>query len=124
LLTLTWLGKSDTGLIQNSKQIDFYNKEFKLLVLNPTKEKIQGQIKFGIRGGKCTPSQGLKITDQDNKVIFEKSFEKFTQQVEINLSIEPREQQEFTFSLSSSDCTIEWFSDALISIRNERFVLN
>ena len=124
LLTLTWLGKADTGLIQNSKQIDFYNKEFELLVLNPTKEKIEGQIKFGIRGGKCTPYQSLKITDQNNEVIFNKSFEKFTQQVEIDLSIEPREQQKYTFSLSSSDCTIEWFSDALISVRNERFILN
>jgi len=44
LLTLTWLGKADTGIIQNSKQIDFYNKQFKLLVLNPTKENIDGQI--------------------------------------------------------------------------------
>jgi hypothetical protein len=124
LLTLTWLGKADTGLIQNSKQIDFYDREFKLYVLNPTKEKIEGQIKFGIRGGKCDPSQNLTITDQDNDVLFDKQFEKFTQQVEIDLSIKPLEQQEFKFNLSSSSCSIEWFSDALISIRNERFILN
>jgi len=124
LLTLTWLGKADTGLIQNSKQIDFYDREFKLYVLNPTKEKIEGQIKFGIRGGKCDPSQTLTITDQDNDILFDKQFEKFTQQVEIDLSIKPLEQQEFKFNLSSGSCSIEWFSDALISIRNERFILN
>jgi hypothetical protein len=124
LLTLTWLGKADTGLIQNSKQIDFYDKKFKLYVLNPTKEEIIGQIKFGIRGGKCDPFQKLTITDQNNNVLFDKQFEKFTQQVEIDLSIKPREQQEFEFNLSSSSCSIEWYSDALISVRNERFILN
>jgi hypothetical protein len=124
LLTLTWKGKAEAGLVQGSKQIDFSGKKFELYALNPTKEKINGDIKFGVRGSKCDPAQKLTIRDSNNNLIFQNDLSKTTQQISLKLALEPRAQSNFTFELSSSKCSIEWYSDALISVRNERFILN
>ena len=124
LLTLTWKGKAESGLVQGSKQIDFSGKKFELYALNPTKEKINGDIKFGVRGSKCDPVQELTIRDSNNILIFQNDISKTTQQISLKLALEPRAQSKFTFELSSSKCNIEWYSDALISVRNERFILN
>jgi hypothetical protein len=124
LLTLTWKGKAEAGLVQGSKQIDFSGKKFELYALNPTKEKINGDIKFGVRGSKCDPSQELTIRDSNNNLIFQNDLSKTTQQISLKLALEPRAQSNFIFELSSSKCSIEWYSDALISVRNERFTLN
>jgi hypothetical protein len=124
LVTLNWKGKAELGVVQGSKQIDFYDKSFNLYALNPTKYNVKGQINFGVRGSKCSPTQQLMIKNSKNEIIFKKSISKNTQQVSIDLDLGPRQQSNYNFGLSSSKCTIEWFSDALISIRNERFVLN
>lgn len=124
LVTLTWKGKADSGTIQGSKQIDFYQKDFDLYALNPTQAKVIGKIKFGVRSGNCSPNQTLTIYDSNNNIIQTEKLSNVTKQFEIKLNLDSRKQTNFKFKLSSTKCNVEWFSDALVSIRNERFLLN
>ncbi len=124
LITLTWKGQADTGTIQGSKQIDFYDNSFELFALNPTKENVNGKIKFGLRGGNCTPSQSVEIFNSSGEKIYEDPINRVTKQIELDLKLKPREQTLFKFKLTSNKCTVEWFSNALVSVRNERFLIN
>ncbi|MFM1825702.1 MAG: hypothetical protein RLZZ37_337 [Actinomycetota bacterium] len=124
LITLTWQASADAGQIQGSKQIDIYDKTFELFVLNPTKEKIKGSINFGARSGNCTPKQRLTIYDKDMNIVISEEINKVTKQFKLNLTLNPREQTSYKYHLGSKECNIEWYSDALLSVRNERFVLN
>lgn len=124
LVTLNWKGKAESGVVQGSKQIDFYDKSFNLYALNPSKFNVKGQINFGVRGSSCSPEQQLVIKNSENEILFKSNVSKITKQISLDLNLDPRQQLNYTFELSSSKCTIEWYSDALISIRNERLNLD
>ena len=124
LVTLTWKGNADAGVVQAGKQIDFYDNKFYLYALNPNKEAVNGLISFGVRGGKCTPSQSIEIKDTSTgEVVSTLKVDQFVKNVKFNLNLDSLEQKKFELSVTSMECTVEWYSDAKISIRNERFSL-
>jgi len=124
LVTLTWKGNADAGVVQAGKQIDFYDNKFYLYALNPNKEAVNGLISFGVRGGKCTPSQSIEIKDTSTGVVVSTlKVDQFVKNVKFNLNLDSLEQKKFELTVTSKECTVEWYSDAKISIRNERFSL-
>ena len=124
LVTLTWKGNADVGNVQAGKQIDFYNNEFSLYALNPNKQTVNGLVTFGVRGGKCTPAQSIQVKDAaTNKVISIIKVDKNIKSIKFEIQLKSLEQKKFIMEVSSKDCTVEWYSDAKISIRNERFSL-
>jgi len=124
LVALTWKGNSDVGNVQAGKQIDFYDNEFSLYALNPNKQTVNGLVTFGVRGGKCTPTQSIQVKDAaTNKVISIIKVDKNIKSIKFEIQLKSLEQKKFIMEVSSKDCTVEWYSDAKISIRNERFSL-
>ncbi len=124
LVTLTWKGNADAGVVQSGKQIDFYDNKFYLYALNPNKEAVKGLISFGVRGGKCTPSQSIEVKDTSTgEIVSTLKVDQFVKNVKFNLDLDSLEQKKFELTLTSKKCTVEWYSDAKISIRNERFSL-
>ena len=110
--------------MQAGKQIDFYDNKFYLYALNPNKDAVKGLISFGVRGGKCTPSQTIEIKDLSNgKILSTLEIDKSIKNITFDLDLQSLEQKKFEFKVSSKKCTVEWYSDAKISIRNERFSL-
>ena len=124
LVTLTWKGNADAGVVQAGKQIDFYDNKFYLYALNPNRESVNGLISFGVRGGRCTPSQSIEIKDTSTgEVISTLKVDQFVKNVKFDLKLDSLEQKKFELTVTSKECTVEWYSDAKISIRNERFSL-
>ena len=124
LITLTWKGKSDTGIVQGTKQIDFNENKIYLYALNPNKNNVRGQISFGVRGGDCNPSQNVTIENlQNNQIITKFDVSKNIKTIIFNIDLKSLEQKIFDFKISSQKCNVEWYSNAKISIRNEKFKL-
>ena len=124
LVTLTWKGNADAGVVQSGKQIDFYDNKFYLYALNPNKEAVKGLISFGVRGGKCTPSQSIEVKDTSTgEIVSTLKVDQFVKNVKFDLKLDSLEQKKFELTVTSKECTVEWYSDAKISIRNERFSL-
>jgi hypothetical protein len=124
LVTLTWKGNADAGVVQSGKQIDFYDNKFYLYALNPNKEAVKGLISFGVRGGKCTPSQSIEVKDTSTgEIVSTLKVDQFVKNVKFDLKLDSLEQKKFELTVTSKECTVEWYSGAKISIRNERFSL-
>jgi hypothetical protein len=124
LITLNWVGNFAAGNVQESIQIDFYDQEFSLYALNPTKEIANGVVSFEARSGTCTPSQTVRIVDVSNQLtIFETNLNKELTKISFEVLLEPREQKQYKFELASKSCTVEWWSQTKIAIREQKFSL-
>lgn len=124
LISLNWFGTFAAGEVQDSIQIDFYERNFDLYALNPTQEKAIGEISFKAISGTCTPSQSVKIIDANtNELILSSEVNKEPKLLSFQIELEPREQKRISFELSSRICTVEWWSDTKVAFREQEFKL-
>jgi hypothetical protein len=122
LTALSWSGSFAAGEVEDSIQIDFYDTEFSLFALNPTQEDIVGEISLQARSGNCSPAQNLKVVDAStSQLLVDQNLIKELSEVKFEFTLTPREQKEFEFELSSKYCTVEWWSDAKASFREQTF---
>jgi hypothetical protein len=125
LISLNWFGTFAAGEVQNEIQIDFYEEEFNLYALNPTQEKIVGEVSFDALSGTCTPSQSVKVTDSSSgTVLLNSEVNKEPKLLSFKIELEPREQKRIDFELSSRICTVEWWSDTKVAFREQEFKLS
>jgi hypothetical protein len=125
LIALNWVGNFAAGTVQEAIQIDFYDQEFSLYALNPTKEIVNGVVSFEARSGTCTPSQAVRIVDVSDQItILETNVNKELTKISFEVSLEPREQKEFKFELASQICTVEWWSETKVAFRDQKFSLS
>jgi len=122
LTALSWSGSFAAGEVDESIQIDFYDTTFSLFALNPTQEDLVGEISLQARSGNCSPAQNLKVLDSANsQVLVDQNLVKELSEVKFEFTLAPREQKEFEFELSSKYCTVEWWSEAKASFREQTF---
>jgi hypothetical protein len=122
LTALSWSGSFAAGEVDESVQIDFYETKFSLFALNPTQEDLVGEISLQARSGNCSPAQNLKVLDSaTSQVLVDQNLVKELSEVKFEFTLAPREQKEFEFELSSRYCTVEWWSDAKASFREQTF---